>query len=134
MCFPNILIVSHNRNVHRAFADALGKCGLNVAVADTAEKAEAILKRDPIALVFCSDEIPHADIGVLIRQEWRQAERPPVIVFSRLDDSERYLKFLRAGAFDYVLYPPAGREFERILRLGLRAGEKAESARAASAA
>ena len=46
----------------------------------------------------------------------RPPNRVPVVVVSRLDDWERYLNFLQAGAFDYVLYPPSESEIERVVR------------------
>jgi DNA-binding response OmpR family regulator len=134
----DVLLVSSRRSIQQPFDDALAKYGLKLAIAESMAEAETILKTDPIALIFCSDEMPSSDIDALIRQDWRQEElqgaRIPVIMVSRLDDCEQYLRFLRAGAFDYVLYPPVGREFERILRLGLKAAETRKTRQAVSAA
>ena len=134
MSMPNVMLVSDRLDVQQAFAYAIAECGLTLVVATSVRDAESVLDRSPIALVFCSDETPRVDIETLIHQDWRPNAKVPVIVFSRLDDWERYLKFLRAGAFDYVLYPPGGREFERVVRQALIHSDTGKRTQPASAA
>jgi len=134
MAMPNVMLVSDRLDVQQAFACAVAECGLSLVLAASPYEAESVLRRSPIAMVFCSDEMPKDTIEELIDQEWRPNAKVPVIVFSRLDDWERYLKFLRAGAFDYVLYPPGGREFQRVVRQALIHSDAGKRAQAATAA
>lgn len=122
MPLPNVVVVSHNLEAQQAFASVLGQCGLAAIVASTASEAQAIVNRHPVSLIFCSDELPSDGIDGLIRQTCRPQNKVPVVVVSRLDDWERYLDFLEAGAFDYVLYPPSGTEIERIVKSALNLG------------
>ena len=119
MASPKIVVVSDSLETQQAFASVLGQWGLAPILASTACEAEAILNRHPVSLIFCSDELPGDGIDGLIRQTWHPQNKVPVVVVSRLDDWERYLNFLQAGAFDYVLYPPSDIEIERIVKSAL---------------
>jgi DNA-binding NtrC family response regulator len=116
MVSPDVMVVSHSLEAQQAFASTLGQLGLAPIIATTASEAEAILKRHAISLVFCSDELRGGGVENLIRHSSQPPNQVPVVVFSRLDDCQRYLNFLQAGAFDYVLYPPNGDEIERVVR------------------
>jgi DNA-binding response OmpR family regulator len=116
---PNILVVSDNREVQKAFADLLEKNGMVPLVASTVSQAEALLDHVPVSMVFCSDELPNPGVDVFVRRAADTSKRPPVVVVSRLDDWERYLKFLQRGAFDYVLYPFNRVDVERVVKNAL---------------
>jgi DNA-binding NtrC family response regulator len=122
MASPNVLVVSHIPEAQQGFASVLGQCGLAPIVASTAQEATAILSRRPLSLIFCSDELPGGGIDGLIRQDSGQSAKVPVVVVSRFDDWKRYLDFLQAGAFDYVLYPPSGDEIQRVVQNALSYG------------
>lgn len=122
MASPNVVVVSHDLEVQQAFARVLGGCGLAPIVASTAGEAKAIVNRHPVSLIFCSDELPGDGTDDLIRQTSRPLGSVPLVVVSRFDDWGRYLDFLQAGAFDYVLYPPSGIEVERIVKSALGIG------------
>jgi DNA-binding NtrC family response regulator len=122
MASPNVVVVSHNLEVQQAFARVLGRCGLAPIVASTAGEAKAIVNCHPVSLIFCSDELLDDATDDLIRQTSWPLDSVPVVVVSRCDDWGRYLDFLRAGAFDYVLYPQSGIEVERIVKSALGIG------------
>jgi len=122
MASLNVVVVSHRLETQQALASALGRCGVAPILASTVKEAEAILSCHSIVLIFCSDELPGDGIDGLIRQTWHPQNKVPVVVVSRLDDWHRYLNFLQAGAFDYVLYPPSDVEIERIMRSVLNIG------------
>ena len=46
-----------------------------------------------------------------------------MILISALDDWESYLAVVRAGAFDYIEFPPDRLELERILGAALKQKE-----------
>jgi DNA-binding NtrC family response regulator len=119
MASPNVMVVSHILEAQQAFASVLDQCGLTPILASTVKEAQTILSCHSISLIFCSDELPGGGIDAFIRQISRPPGRVPLVVVSRFDDWRRYLNFLRAGAFDYVLYPPSGIEIERIVKRAL---------------
>jgi response regulator of citrate/malate metabolism len=85
-------------------------------LASTVQEALTILGSHTISLIFCFDELPGDGPDVLIRRSFSKARaRVPVVVVSRIDDWGRYLDFLHYGAFDYVLYPLAHSEVERVV-------------------
>jgi DNA-binding NtrC family response regulator len=129
----NVMVVSHLPEAQQGFASVLGQCGLAPIVASTAQEATAILSRHPLSLIFCSDELPGGGIDGLIRQSSGLPAKVPVVVVSRFDDWKRYLDFLQAGAFDYVLYPPSGDEIERVVRNALSCGQSRRSEQVAPA-
>ena len=122
MTSPNIVVVSDSLETQQAFASVLGQWGPATIVASAAKEVEAILKRHSVSLVFCSDELRSGGTEDLIRHCSQPPNPVPVVVVSRFDDWGRYLDFLQAGAFDYVLYPPSGIEVERILKSALGMG------------
>jgi DNA-binding NtrC family response regulator len=115
MVWPNAMVVAQDLEIQQALASGLGQRGVTTVVASTVAEAEAILNHHLIALVFCSDELTNDGIERLLRPALRPQSSAPVIVVSRCDDWKRYLDFLQAGAFDYVLHPPSGNEIKRVL-------------------
>jgi DNA-binding NtrC family response regulator len=134
MASPNVMLVSPILETQQAFASALGERGIAPILASTVGEAQTILSRHPISLVFCSDELPGGGVDAFIRQSSRAPGRVPVVVVSRFDDWERYLNFLKIGAFDYVLYPPSGSEIERVVRNALSCVRPKRAMHVASAA
>jgi DNA-binding NtrC family response regulator len=116
------MVVSHVPAVQQVFASVLSQHGIAPILASNVKEAQAILSRHYVYLAFCSDELPEGGIGTLIKQTSRSHKRVPVVVVSRFDDWGRYLNFLEAGAFDYVLYPPSGIEIERVVKRAANLG------------
>ncbi len=123
MSSQDVMVVSHDLATQQGLAIALGRCNCFPIVATSVQEALAVLNRHPVALVFCSDELPDDGIEDFIRRVSRPPDGTSVVVVSRLDDWKRYTQFLQLGAFDYVLYPPHGHEIERIARAVLHRGE-----------
>jgi DNA-binding NtrC family response regulator len=116
----DIVLVSPDLEVQQAFAGVLGLWGLAPIVASSVREAEEIVDRQPVSLVFYSDEFPE-DTGMdgFIRRASRPSTKVPVVVVSRLDDWEHWVSFLRRGAFDYVLYPLSEVEIARVVKNAL---------------
>ena len=68
MASLNIVVVSDSLETQQAFASVLGPWGLAPILASTACEAETILRRHPVSLIFCSDELPNDGIDGLIRR------------------------------------------------------------------
>ena len=122
MSLPNAMIVSDLLEIRQSFVSILGQSGLTPIAASNLKEAQTILNRHSVSLIFCCDESPECGLDVLIGQTSELPQAVPVVVVSRIDDWRRFLDFLRAGAFDYVLYPPSRREIERILQNVLGTG------------
>jgi DNA-binding response OmpR family regulator len=122
----DVVVVADNLGVQQMLASALGRCGHTPIVTSSARDAEAILNRESIALIFCSDELPDGGIEDFVRRASQPPRRVPIVMVSRLDDWSRYLHFLEMGAFDYVLYPPHGDEIDRVTRAALFGGKVQE--------
>lgn len=112
----NVMVISHELGTQQVLASALGRCACAPIVTSSLQEAITILKRHPVALVFCSDDLPERNVESFIRQATRPPGGIPVVVVSRRDDWKRYVEFLQAGAFDYVVVPPNHEEIERIAR------------------
>ena len=119
MSSPNLMVVSHLLETQQAFASVLAPYGIAPIVASNVKEAQVILAGHPLSLIFCSDELPGDGIDVMIRQTSQPSCKVPLVVVSRCDDWVRFLDFLQAGAFDYVLFPPKGEEIERVLKSAL---------------
>ena len=119
MASPNVMVVSHILQAQQVFARVLGQFGVAPILASTVKEAQTILSSHTISFIFCSDELPGGGIDSFIRQTSRPPGKIPVVVVSRFDDWQRYLNFLQAGAFDYILYPPSSLEIERIVKSAL---------------
>ena len=134
MASPIVLVVSGNLEAQEAVANVLREWGLASIFALTARDAEEILIRHPVSLIFCSDELEDGEVDSFIQCCSHPPNQVPVVVVSRLDDCGQYLKFLQAGAFDYVLYPPNGLEIDRVLWNALKDTPFIKQQRAASVA
>lgn len=104
MASPNVMVVAQNLEIQQAFARVLGKYGLAPIISPTASEAETILKFHPIALIFCSDELPGGGIDSLIRQT-KHEKGVPLVIVSHCNEWRHCLGFLKQGALDFVLYP-----------------------------
>jgi DNA-binding response OmpR family regulator len=116
---PTVVVVSNNPNIQQALAAALAKCGIAPIHSANAAEVRALLQHRLVSLMFCSDELPGSELNLLIRQNWLPVGRIPTVVVSRRDDWEHFVKFLQAGALDYVLYPLDEVEVLRVVRNAL---------------
>lgn len=117
-----MLVVSSDVATQQMLAKALGRWGRAPIIALTIQEAAAILRCEPVALVFCSDELPDGTVEDFMLR----ASRPyqiPVVVVSRLTDWGSHIRFLRAGAVDNVLCPSNSDNLDRLVRTVLFADD-----------
>jgi DNA-binding NtrC family response regulator len=116
----DVMVVAPIPEVQQAFAGMLGLWGLAPIVASSVSEAKEIVARHQPSLVFYWDEFPDdTAIDDFIQRASQRPNNVPVAIVSRLDDWERFVGFLRRGAFDYVLYPLSEVEIARIVRNAL---------------
>lgn len=110
-----VLIVSCDKN-HRDFlADSTSKRGLRPICCQTLAAAEAILDDQCVSLIFCEDELLDGHFAQLVHKGSGHSDGPPIIIVSRRDDWDAYLRAMRLGAFDYVTLPPYVGELEHSI-------------------
>ncbi len=120
MTSMNVMIVAKNLEAQQAFASVLGSSGIAPILATTLKEAETIIKCHFISLVFYLDEAVSGGAEDSLSRAQPALNHVPVVMVSRFDDWERRRIALRAGALDYVLYPPVPEEIERVLELWSR--------------
>ena len=123
----NILVVASDLETQQGVAVALGRCGWAPILACSVDEAIGIVNRFPVSLAFCSDELQQAAVDKFIKHASQPLNKIPVVVVSRLDDWKRYVEYLGAGAFAYVLHSPNGEEIERLARAVLSASNAQSS-------
>lgn len=116
---PKCLVASSNEEVLKKLAKILSHCGLATFLASGIEESRKVLVREKVFLVLCDERLVDGDYeDILSASEW-SASKAPVIVFSSTGDWPDYLKAIRAGAFDYMAYPPFPEELQRVIRNAL---------------
>lgn len=116
---PKCLVASSNEEVLKKLAKILSHCGLATFLASGIEESRKVLVRERVFLVLCDDRLVDGDYqDILSASEW-STSKAPVIVFSSTGDWPDYLKAIRAGAFDYMAYPPFPEELQRVIRNAL---------------
>lgn len=117
---PQVLLVCPESAPRDAFAEVVAHLGLTMVVASSVREALATLSRDPIRLVLCDAHPAGGDVREVLAA-CRTARDVPVVVASRLDSWDEYLKAMRWGAFDYIVYPFRREEVKWILEKAFRA-------------
>lgn len=112
---PKGLVASSNKEVVQKLAKIMGRCGLATFLAFGVGESKRILAREKVCLVLCDDHLVDGNYeDILIASEWSKA-KAPVIVFSTTGDWPDYFRAIRAGAFDYMAYPPSLGELQRVI-------------------
>jgi DNA-binding NtrC family response regulator len=114
-----LIICEEGERRQKIAAMASSKCGLNPVYCSSLAEARSLLFRSDFKVVLCHDNLPDGDFRAALKEVKRTAAQAPVIVLSRKAEWDAYLHALGAGAFDYILCPPAPVEAERILRCAL---------------
>jgi len=113
---PKGLVASSNEGVLRKLAKIMGQCGLATFLASGVSESIRILDREKICLVLCEDRMTDGNYEDILSAAENSRSKAPVIVFSPTGDWPDYFKAIRAGAFDYMAYPPFLADFPRVIR------------------
>lgn len=134
MATSSVVIVSSELDIQNGLAGRLSECGLTILFASTVDKTQMIVKNDHVSVIVCPEELPDGSFGDIVSLSKNTVRKVPVIVFSPFADWAEYLRIIGAGAFDYVRYPSAQDEIERVVRNALNCYPKERIIAAASAA
>lgn len=116
------MVVSDDLATQQMLARALGRWGRAPIIALTIQEAAGILKHQQISLIFCSDELPDGRVEDFMQRASRHYQ-VPVVVVSRLSDWGSHIRFLQAGALDFLLCPSNSDEVDRLVRTVLFADD-----------
>jgi DNA-binding NtrC family response regulator len=113
------LIACHDPESRRALSGLLSECGLETVVSSTVREVRAHLARHPLAVVFCGESLADGTFREVLRAAEAAQPHVPVVVASRLDDTQEYLEAMRLGAFDFIATPYRRSEVEWIVHHAL---------------
>ena len=116
---PKGLVASSDEEVLQKLAKVMGECGLATFLAFRVAESIEILDREKVCLVLCDDLLIDGNYEDILNATEKSKTEAPVIVFSSTGDWPDYFKALRAGAFDYMAYPPFLGELPRVIRNAL---------------
>jgi two-component system, NtrC family, response regulator PilR len=110
------MVVSSEDRVRRRLAEILCQCGLTPILASTVSESQMALTRHEFCMILCDECLADGDYQAIVEIAKHSDTRPPVIVLSRTGDWPEYLAATRAGAYDYLAYPPVLTELHRVIR------------------
>jgi DNA-binding NtrC family response regulator len=116
----NILIVEDEETLRESLSRIFAREGYAVAVAESAEKALAMVDAELFDVIISDIILPGMDgIEMLTKVRERIPDQLFVVVtaYASLDTS---VKALRAGAYDYIMKPIIHEEIKQIVRNALR--------------
>ena len=110
------MVVSSEDSVRRRLAELLRQSGLTPVLVSTVADSQAALARDNVCMLLCDECLADGNYQAVVEIVKHADTKPPVIVFSRAGDWPEYLAAIRAGAYDYLAYPPVPTELHRVIR------------------
>ena len=111
---PALVICNPGEDREKVVAGLL-KCGLGPICCSNLQEARALLSGRKFRVILCSEALPGGGFQAILRELNTSLHHAPVIVISRVDGWDSYLKSLADGAFDYIVCPPNPVETERII-------------------
>ena len=116
-----VLVVDDDRAVRAALKVNLAKAGIEVTLAESAERALALLEQQPVDLVLTDVRMP--GLGGL---ELLEAMRPrwpniAVVVMTGYGNVDDAVAAMKAGAADYIIKPVSKQELLVIIERALEA-------------
>lgn len=110
-----VLVTCFRPEDRHALARMLVRCGLKPVLSASVERSRGLLARRPVRLIFCDDELPDGSVARLLEEVRNGHSGIPVVVISRLENWDEYLRAMRLGAFDYISSPLRRAEVERVV-------------------
>jgi two-component system response regulator PilR (NtrC family) len=110
------MVVSSEDRVRRGLAELLSQCGLTPILASAVAEGQMALARHKFSMVLCDECLADGDYRAVVEIVKHADTNSPVIVLSRTGDWPEYLAATRAGAYDYLSYPPVPAELSRVIR------------------
>jgi DNA-binding NtrC family response regulator len=107
-----VLLVGFDEETSKNLESTLHECGLARVPHCSLQRTGIALAQRPVSVVLCPEERLSAVMQV-VRASGSNAR---VVAVSRLEDWGHYFDAIRAGAFDYIVYPVRRFEMEWTLK------------------
>jgi DNA-binding NtrC family response regulator len=117
---PNGVVVSSDEEVRRKLGQILWQCGFALVFASTVTESGMALAGQEVLIVLCDDCLPDGKYVDIVKLVGQSETKVLVVVVSQTGEWTEYLKAIRAGAFDYLAYPPIPGELQRIIQNAVR--------------
>jgi two-component system, OmpR family, copper resistance phosphate regulon response regulator CusR len=124
-----ILVIEDDPKTANALFDGLRKEGYDSAVACTGTDGLGLLNASPFDLVVLDWMLPGTDGIEILKQTRNHGNRVPILLLTARDTVEDRVIGLDSGADDYLVKPFAFAELLARIRVLLRRGSAAETAR-----
>ena len=116
---PRVLLACTDPDSRRALSSLLDQCGLKTVVSSSVRESRRILARGGVAMVFCEARLADGSFREVLHEAAAPEQKVPVVVASRLDDTNEYLEAMRLGAYDFITSPYRRSEVEWIVHNAL---------------
>ena len=116
-----VLVVDDDRAVRAALAVNLAKAGIEVTLAENAERALELLEQQPVDLVLTDVRMPGMgglELLEAMRPRWPRIEVVVMTGYGNVDDAVAAMK---TGAADYIIKPVSKQELLVIIERALEA-------------
>lgn len=113
--YTEILVVSGDEDDLRRLHSICEGSRWKLRTVRTLKDAQEWLGRHPTPVVLCDHAIPNSGWQVLHRFATGLADRPNIVVISRLADDHLWAEVLNDGGFDLLSLPAAPKDFFRAV-------------------
>jgi DNA-binding NtrC family response regulator len=113
---PHCLVLSSDEGIRQQLLKSLRSSGFAPVFVSTVEETRMALLSIEVCIAVCDESAIDGNVQAIVELVGDIDSRIPVIVISRTGEWPEYFAAIRAGAFDYVGFPPIPGEFHRILR------------------
>lgn len=114
-----ILIVDDDRNTREGLKRALGSA-YNIQLADSAERALAMLDETPIDIVMSDLRMSGMDGMTLLQRGMARSVPPIFIMLTAYGNVETAVEAMKLGAYDFLMKPVNLDHLEMLIRRALR--------------
>lgn len=102
---PRILVVDDDRTIRRSLGQRLLETGYEVQMADGTRSASQLLQTEGFDAALVDIHLKDGDGLALLDEIRRDTPQLPVIMVTAYGDSERTIRAMKSGAFEYVTKP-----------------------------
>ncbi len=124
----HVLLALSDKDGHGVLVSTLAGMGLDPIYASTLKEARSVLTREPVAIMFCEDQLEDGTFRDILSENARGEGQVPVVVCSSSDDQRLYLDAMWRGAFDFISYPYSPKEIDWIVSCALSRAKAAGAA------
>jgi DNA-binding NtrC family response regulator len=118
---PQILILAPESSERNKLQRIISHCAASVFCCSTLLEAQSFLSGQLVNAVFAQNPLPDGDLSAVLADVHRYQSKVPVVALLDGANWDQYEEVMRAGAFDYLAFPPGTLEVKRVLWSALHA-------------